>query len=231
MKAAILAGGAGTRLSPITQYIPKCLIPIDGRPFLDYVFAYLKKYGFSNVVLLLSEGDAHAFENQYGTGEGVGMNIEYSIGPRSGTAGALGEARKFLKSTFLVYYGDVLTDFNLKGMMAFHKRMRADCTLALSRSVPIEYGVGRVTKTGCVVYFEEKPVLEEYPVSMGIHIFEPLVLDYCKPGTDIAKDVIPQLIRDRLKVYGYCTRKRHHDLGSFKHLDEIKRMFEKGDFN
>lgn len=227
VKAAILAGGAGTRLSPITQFIPKCLIPIDGKPFLDYVFGYLKKHGIIDVVMLLSENDAKAFENEYGSGKEIGMKIEYSIGARCGTACALYDAKKFLDSTFLVYYGDVLTNLNLANMIAFHKRKRADCTLALSRSVPIDYGVGKVSKTGRLVYFEEKPVLREYPVSMGIHIFEPLVLKYCKSRGDIARDVIPRLIRDRLRIFGYCTQKRHHDLGSFKHLNEIKMMFEK----
>lgn len=227
MKAAILAGGAGTRLSPITQYIPKCLIPIAGKPFLNYVFEYLKKHGITNVVMLLSEDDANAFKNQYDDGKQVGMNVEYSVASRSGTAGALHDARRFLHSTFIVYYGDVLTNFNLTNMMVFHKRNRAHCTLALSQSVPIEYGIAKVSKTGRVTYFEEKPILNEYPVSMGVHIFEPLTLNYCKPGRDIARDVIPRLIEERLRVFGYCTKKRHHDLGSFKHLNEIKAMFEK----
>jgi NDP-sugar pyrophosphorylase family protein len=229
VKAAILAGGAGTRLSPITEFIPKCLIPIGGKPFLDYVFGYLKKHGIADVVMLVSENDAEVFKNEYGSGEKVGMNIEYSVGPRRGTACALYEAKRFLDLTFLVYYGDVLTDMNLANMIAFHKRKHADCTLAFSRSVPIDYGVAKVSKTGRVVYFEEKPVLKEYPVSMGIHIFEPLVLDYCKSREDIAHDVIPRIIRDRLRVFGYSTEKRHHDLGSFKHLNEIKAMFEKND--
>jgi mannose-1-phosphate guanylyltransferase/phosphomannomutase len=228
LKAAILAGGAGTRLSPITQFIPKCLIPINGRPFLNYVFEYLKKHGIAEVVLLLSPDDANVFENQYGNGELVGMNVSYSVGERRGTASALVDAKRFLDSTFILYYGDVLTNFNLRNMIGFHKRNHADCTLALSRSVPIDYGVGKVTKTGRVIYFEEKPVLKEYPVSMGIHVFEPRILNYCRSEEDIARDVIPRLIKERLRVFGYCTEKRHHDLGSFKHLNEIKAMFEKG---
>ena len=227
VKAAVLAGGAGSRLSPITQYVPKCLIPIGGKPFLNYVFGYLKKHGILDVVMLLSPNDANVFKNLYGSGKSVGMNIEYSIGRRCGTACALYDAKSFLRSTFLVYYGDVLTDLNLTNMIAFHKIKRADCTLALSRSVPIDYGVGKVSKTGRIVYFEEKPVLDEYPVSMGISIFEPIVLNYCRTREDIARDVIPKLIKRRLRVFGYCTKKRHHDLGSFKHLNEIKRMFEK----
>lgn len=155
------------------------------------------------------------------------MNISYSVGERHGTASALVDARRLLDSTFILYYGDVLTDFNLRNMIGFHKRKHADCTLALSRSVPIDYGVGRVTKAGRVVYFEEKPVLKEYPVSMGIHIFEPCILNYCRSAKDIARDVIPRLIKDQRRVFGYCTEKRHHDLGSFKHLIEIKAMFEK----
>ncbi len=226
LKAAILAGGAGTRLSPITNYIPKSLIPIGGKPFLAYVFTFLRRHGIKDIVMLVSPEDAEIYRNEYRSGEAVQMNVEYSIHPRKGTAQAVYDARKLLDSSFVVYYGDVLTDLNLTNMIRFHKSKKAHCTLALSRSVPIDYGVGKINRTGRVVYFEEKPVLKEYPVSMGIHIFEPIVLDYCISSQDIAREVIPQLIKKHLRVFGYSTNKRHHDLGSFKHLNEIKMMIE-----
>jgi len=100
----------------------------------------------------------------------------------------------------------------------------AACTLAMSTSVPIEYGVARVNGDGRVTYFEEKPVLKEYPVSMGIDVFEPEVLAYCKPNTDIAQHVIPDLLRDGKEVYAYVTRERHYDIGTFKSLEEVRQL-------
>ena len=78
-----------------------------------------------------------------------------------------------------------------------------------------------------MTYFEEKPVLKEYPVSMGIDIFEPEILWYCKPNTDIAQHVIPNLLQDGKGVYAYMTEKRHYDIGTFKSLEEVRQLAEK----
>src|SRR5208337_4734883 len=105
-------------------------------------------------------------------------------------------------------------------MVRRHMTKHATCTLAMSTSVPIEYGVARVKADGRVTFFEEKPVLKEYPVSMGINIFEQEVLAYCKPNTDIAKQVIPGLLKEGKSVYAYVSENRHYDIGTFKSLEE-----------
>ena len=79
---------------------------------------------------------------------------------------------------------------------------------------------------GRITYFEEKPVLKEYPVSIGIDVFERDVLSYCKPNTDIAQHVIPSLLRDGKGVYAYMTDKRHYDIGTFKSLEEVRQLIE-----
>jgi len=96
----------------------------------------------------------------------------------------------------------------------------------MSTAVPIEYGVGRVDTDGRVTFFEEKPVLKEYPVSMGIDVVEREVLSYCKPNTDIAQDVVPRLLGEGKPVYAYLTPKRHYDIGTFKNLEEARRLVE-----
>lgn len=227
MKAAILVGGAGTRLLPLTYYVPKCMIFIGGKPFLDYVIEYLIKNGINEIVLLVSNDDYEVFYNYYENGERFNIKISYSSGPRIGTAGALYLAKDLLNETFITYYGDVLTDFDLKSMIEFHKAKKSICTLALSKGVPIEYGIGKIDENGKLVYFEEKPILHEYPVSMGIYVMEPKVIDFCKPNLDIASDIIPTLIKNGLPVYGYITEKPHYDIGTFKHLDMVKRIIEK----
>jgi NDP-sugar pyrophosphorylase family protein len=122
----------------------------------------------------------------------------------------------------LVYYGDVLTNFDLDAMIRFHDAKRAVCTIAMSTSVPMDYGIAKVTQDGRVTYFEEKPVLREYPVSMGILLFEKDVLAYCKPNTDVSHDVIPKLLDEHKSVYAYLTAKRHYDIGTFKALEEVR---------
>lgn len=224
MKAFILAGGAGTRLSPLTTYIPKGMIPIQGKPFIDYVVSYLAGHGIRNIIMLLSDEDSEVYRNHLDDGSKFGVNIGYSISPRAGTANALRDASNHIDSTFLVYYGDVLTTLDLTDMIRFHKEKKATCTVALSTGVRIDYGVGRIDKEGRIEYFEEKPVLKEYPVSIGVCLCEPEVLKYATSGSDIAANVIPALVAKGERVYGYLTPETHYDIGSFKQLDEVKKV-------
>jgi mannose-1-phosphate guanylyltransferase len=226
LKAAVLAGGAGTRLYPITAYVPKALLPIGNRYVIEYIIQYLKHNGIDEIVMLVSEGEFELIRNQLGDGGRYQVKVEYSVAGRVGTAGALGEAKHLLGD-----YGDVLTEMNLREMIQFHLEKRSVCTLALSSSVPIEYGVAQVGADGRITYFEEKPVLKEYPVSMGIQVLESEVLTYCKPHTDFAHDIIPRLLADRKAVYAYLTEKRHYDIGTFKSLEEVRSLIsQRGTF-
>src|SRR5260370_4652164 len=222
MKAFVLAGGGGTRLSPLTSYVPKGMIPIGGKPFIDYVVSYLSKHGIKNIMMLLSDADSEVFRNHLDDGSKVGVDIGYRSTPRMGTDAALKEASAHVDGTFVIYYGDVLTDLDLSEMIRYHKSKGAVCTLALSTGVKIDYGVGRVDHDGRIEYFAEKPILPEYPVSIGVYVCEPGFLPYLSAGNDLAADVLPQLIAKKEKVYGFLTKERHYDIGSFKQLDEPK---------
>jgi NDP-sugar pyrophosphorylase family protein len=227
LKAAILAGGAGTRLYPITAYVPKALIPIGNRYVIEYIIDYLKHHGVKDIVMLLSESEFELVRNHLGDGSRFGVGVEYSVAERIGTAGALGAAADLLGERFVLYYGDVLTDMDLKAMIDFHIDKKAACTLALSTNVPVEYGLARVGNGGEVTYFEEKPVLKEYPVSMGIDVVEPEVLSYCKPMTDFAQRVVPSLLEAKKPVFAYLTEKRHYDIGTFRSLEEVRELVER----
>jgi NDP-sugar pyrophosphorylase family protein len=226
LKAFVLAGGAGTRLSPLTSYVPKGMIPIAGKPFIDYVISYLASHGIRNIIMLLSDEDSEVYRNHLDDGSKYGVNIGYSISPRAGTSNALKEASSHIDGTFLLYYGDVLTSLDLTDMIRFHKEKKAICTVALSTGVRIDYGVGRVDKDNRIEYFEEKPILKEYPVAMGICVCEPVFLKYCSSGSDIAANVIPALVAKGERVFGYLTPEPHHDIGSFKQLDEVKKILK-----
>ena len=226
MKAAILAGGAGTRLAPLTAYLPKALIPIGNRYVIEYIIDYLKQSEINEIVMLVSNNEIELLRNHLENGLRFGVHIEYSVAERIGTAGALAAAENLLGDRFIVYYGDVLTNLDLRTMMNLHESKKAVCTLAMSTAVPIEYGVARVESDGRVTYFEEKPILKEYPVSMGVDIFEREVLSYCQPNTDIAQHVIPNLLREGKPVYAYMSEERHYDIGTFKSLEEVRQRIE-----
>jgi mannose-1-phosphate guanylyltransferase/phosphomannomutase len=227
LKAAILAGGAGTRLYPITAYVPKSLIPIGSRYVIEYILDYLKRYEILDIVMLISENESELLRNHLGDGRRFGVRIEHSVAERLGTAGAVSVAAPLLGDRFLLYYGDVLTDMNLADMIHFHETKRAVCTVAMSTSVPMDYGIAKVADDGQITYFEEKPVLKEYPVSMGILILEKEAVRYCRPNTDISHDVLPQLLKEGKPVFAYLSEKRHYDIGTFKALEEVRALFER----
>lgn len=226
MRAAILAGGAGTRLYPITTYVPKALIPIGSRYVIEHIINYLKGHGITEIVMLISQSENDLLRNHLGDGSRYGVRIEYSVEERLGTAGALGAAAKLLGDRFVVYYGDVLTDMDLRTMIQYHIEKKSACTIAMSSSVPMDYGVAQVADDGRITSFQEKPVIKEYPVSMGILVCEKDILPYCKAGTDISQQVLPELLRDGEPVFAYLTQKRHYDIGTFKSLEEVRALAE-----
>ena len=226
LKAAVLVGGAGTRLSPVTTYVPKAMIPLGGKLVIDHVLEFLARYGVNDLLILSSTSDYPVIRNYLGNGANRRLNIEYDVQDRVGTAGALGAAASYLSATFLIYYGDVLVDFDLPSAVDFHRKHEAELTIILSKSVPIDYGVARLSEDGRVTFFKEKPILPEYPISTGIFIAQASVLRYCLPGTDLSKDVIPRLLQDSLPVYGFTIDARHYDIGTFKALEEVRELLK-----
>lgn len=231
MKAAILAGGAGTRLLPLTAYVPKQMIPLGGKLVIDYVIQYLTGHGIKEIVMLTSHEDYKIFQNYLGNGERHGVRIAYSVDNRVGTAGALHSARDQFDDTFVVYYGDVLLELDLSEMIEFHRERKSMLTIALSTAVPIDYGVATVESDSRVKQFTEKPILKEYPVSMGLFVAEPEVLEYCKLNSDLSADTIPALLQAGRPVFGYVTTRRHYDIGTFRNLEEIRALVEQGKLN
>src|SRR2546428_2735552 len=112
-------------------------------------------------------------------------------------------------------------------MVRFHEEKGALCTLALSRGVRLDYGVGKLDGEGRLQHFEEKPILSEYPVSIGIYACQPRFLSYCRVGSDLAADILPHLISKGERVYGYVTDQPHHDIGSFKQLNRPRNSWQR----
>ena len=79
MKAAILAGGAGTRLYPITTYVPKTLLPLGNRYVIEYVIDYLKRHGITEIVMLVSGSEFELVRNHLGDGARYGIKVQYSV--------------------------------------------------------------------------------------------------------------------------------------------------------
>ncbi len=177
MRAVILAGGKGVRLAPLTQVIPKPLVPLGGKPILEIVLNQLRSQGFRHITLAVGYM-ADLIQAYFGDGSKVGLQLDYSFEAQPlGTAGPLALIDG-LDETFLVMNADVLTDLNFQDLLDFHQQAGGIATVgAYNRQVTIDLGV--IIKDGDtrIQDYVEKPSYH-YLVSMGIYVFEPAILDY-----------------------------------------------------
>lgn len=209
-KAMILAAGEGTRLRPLTLDRPKPMLPVAGRPLLEHTLNWLRRYGISEVAINLHYRP-EAIRDAFGDGQGLGLTITYSYEPiMRGTAGALQPLRAFLNETFVIVYGDVLTDLDLGALIAFH-RARSDAwmTLSLYRvSNPTEKGIVALDETGRIVRFVEKPAPDQVfsdLANAGVIIAEPAILDFipAEGFDDIGHHLLPRLLTAGVPIYGW----------------------------
>lgn len=204
MKAVILAGGKGTRLAPYTTVFPKPLVPLGQRPILDIIIQQLAYYGFKDIVLTvgyLAELIEAYFKNSNSRLPKINITYTKELKP-TGTAGSLGLIQG-LDGTFLVMNGDILTSMNYMKLVDYHKEKGGILTVGMhNKRVKIDLGVIEADKDGILTGYVEKPE-KIYPVSMGIYIYEPAVLNYIEPGEYLDfPDLVLRLIENGEKVVG-----------------------------
>ncbi|NLC12013.1 MAG: NTP transferase domain-containing protein [Firmicutes bacterium] len=210
MKAVIMAGGEGTRLRPLTCDRPKPMVPILGRPMMEYIVKLLVKHHFSEIAVTL-QYLPDSIMDFFGSGESYGVSFRYYVEEEPlGTAGSVKNASSFLDDTFLVISGDCLTDIDLTKALKFHREKKAVATIVLTPvENPLEYGVVMAEPKGRIIRFLEKPGWGEVfsdTVNTGIYILEPQVLNYIKQGVkfDFSKDLFPLLLEKGEPLYA-CT--------------------------
>lgn len=216
MKAMILAAGHNRRLRGLKNNTSKVLLPVEKRSLLAHNLALLRKYGFKSVVINL-----HA-QKECIKDEIISINsslqVHYSCEDRiKGTAGALAHARKMIaRYHCLVLYGDNLTDFNLKEMIAFHRRKKSDLTVGVfdpGRTKWSGIGAGQIqlVDDGRVIAMTEKrgsrKVKSGDYVNAGVLIVSPRAMDAIPRHVeyDFSRDLIPKLLKMNNRVYGYAS--------------------------
>ena len=208
MKAVVLAGGEGTRLKPLTYKRPKPLMPVAGRPCIDYVLRSLASSGFHEIIVTTAYL-SDALIKSIGDGFDYNASILYSFEENpAGTAGAVRRVANFIDDTFVVAMGDILCDVDFKALHDFHKRKGGVVTIDLTEvEDPVEYGIVGLDANGRIARFKEKPKKEEAfsnLVNAGIYVLEPEVLEFIPPDQkfDFAKDLFPKLLSKGIPLYG-----------------------------
>ncbi len=218
-----MAGGFGTRLRPLTNNLPKPMVPVANRPVMEYIVNLLRESGIRDLYSLLFF-HPEAIEGYFGDGSAFGVRMRY-IGAIDdyGTAGSVGNTRGIMDSTFLVISGDILLDFDLSLPIRFHREKGAMATIVLTRVLnPLPYGIVITNKEGRILRFLEKPTWGEVfsdTINTGIYILEPSVFEYIPEGRefDFSKDLFPLLLREDKPLYGYVADGYWKDIGG---LDE-----------
>lgn len=198
MKAFLLAAGLGTRLRPLTENTPKCLLPIRGRPLLSIWLELCVRAGIDSILINL-HAHTHSVRD-FLQGCDVPIHIEIAEEPLLlGSAGTLAANRSWVKCDreFFVLYGDVLTNVDLRTLYRYHQKSGKTATLALNRVPdPSRCGVVTLDATGTVTEFQEKP--ETPPSNLvfsGIMLANSELLDFLPDHVpaDLGYDVLPQL--------------------------------------
>ncbi|MGZ5291398.1 MAG: sugar phosphate nucleotidyltransferase [Actinomycetota bacterium] len=219
MKAVVLVGGEGTRLRPLTETIPKPLVPLMDRASLDHVLDHLARHGVHEVVLSSSylEETFHAFiQARHGDPAITWITETQPLG----TGGAIVNALDALGTDepFLALNGDILTDLDLTAMTAMHRDRSAAATISLTHVEDARpYGLVPVEPDGRVLGFREKPAeLVPGDVNAGTYVLTPSSLDAWEPGRNVSieREIFPSLIELGRPVYGYVSDAYWMDLGT-----------------
>jgi len=230
MRALLLAGGLGTRLRPVTDTVPKCLVPIAGRPLLDYWFDLLLPDAIERILVntnyLADQVRAHVAACRWR--DRVDLVHEADL---LGTGGTVLANRHWLEpGPCLVAHADNLTDFDAAGLARAHAARPDGCAitmLAFRTDVPQLCGILELDPTGTVRRFHEKVADPPGNLANGaVYIFEPEVIAHIaalgKPVVDLSTEVIPAFIGRIFAVehHGY-----HRDIGNVESLERANRDY------
>ena len=212
MRCFVLAGGAGSRLQPYTDILPKCLLPVHSKPCVRWIIEHLLEQGFNDIVICINKAYEELWKHEFRD-----LKLRFSVTEKPcGTAGEILAAAPYINGAFVLVYGDDLSFMNYKKLVKFHQsRKDAIGTLALTKKVPLEVGV--VTLDGNLVReLKEKPYLNVNAWT-GVACLEPEILNYLSVGADFARDVFPTVIKHGYKLYAYSEDVEWLDIGSITH--------------
>ena len=219
MKAIILAGGRGKRLRPITDYVPKPLIPIKNISIIEWQIKYLKKFGISEIIIC-SGYKTKMIEN-YLNNQKLGIKITFSVEDKPlGTGGAIKKAGKKIKDTsFLVINGDVITNIDLK------KLIKKNNTIA-SIQLKTKFGILQ-TDGNKIIKFDEKKEIENLWMNAGIYHLNKETLKELPTVGDIEKTLFPDYAKKEKLTTIKFTNSKWYSIDSFKDMEECSLVIKK----
>lgn len=233
MQLVILAGGKGTRLG-LTD-IPKPMCPIMGKPVLEYQIELAKKYGIKEIFLLTGYL-ANVIKDYFGDGSKWGVNIHYIVEKSPmGTAGCFHLLRGKLKKRFMVFYGDVVMDFDINSFISFDKKHNSFASILVHpNSHPYDSDLVEINNQSEVTAFLPKPhspnLVYKNLVNAAVYIFSQDILYFIKKNIpqDFGKDVLPLILKSGKKIFAYHSTEYIKDMGTPDRLIQISKDIKSG---
>lgn len=225
MQVAILAGGLATRLRPITETIPKAMVPINGKPFLEYQIDFLKKSGVTDLVLCVGHL-SEQIEQYFDDGHTRGVTIRYVRDGKTllGTAGALKRAEDQLEEVFFVMYGDSYLFLDFLDVYS-HFRKSQKLALMVVYKNDNKYDMSNVAvEDGLIARYDKKNSTGDLVyIDYGVLVFNKEVLKFIPEETVCPLEKIIHTLIQRKEIIAYETKKRFYEIGSHNGMDDFKR--------
>ncbi len=223
--AVILAGGSGLRMRPLTEDMPKCMIPLQGKPLIHWIINWLKCSGFKHIVM----GVAYRKEAiiNYLTENNQGLKIDFSEHTVEGETGEgfrLAISRFVKDENFLAMNGDEITNLSINRLADIHFKSNPVATIAVA---PMRSPFGVLKLEGDdIVGFQEKVLLENTLVSIGVYIFNHSILEHIPVTGSIERTVFPLLAQKRqLKACRLTSGESWLTINSVKELSVAEKEF------
>jgi NDP-sugar pyrophosphorylase family protein len=223
--AVILAGGAGMRMRPLTEDLPKCMIPLQGKPLIYWILNWLKSYGFKHIVIGVAYRKDAIINYLKENNQGLKIDFsEHTVEGETGEGFRLAISRFVKDANFLAMNGDEITNLDIKRLEREHLKNKPIATIAVS---PMRSPFGVLELEGDdIVGFHEKVLLENTLVSIGVYIFNQQILRYIPETGSIEKTVFPLLAKQRqLKANRLNLNESWLTINSVKELSIAEKEF------
>ena len=224
--ALILCGGLGTRLRPILGDYPKSMADVRGLPLLHILITQTQKWGFKKFILCIGY-QGHIIRQYFKENNAfAGLKILFSEEEKPlGTGGAVKNAEEKIESDlFLVMNGDTLSELNMKNFLDFHNKSDSDLTIALTtKEDKSDYGNVQLNNSKRILNFQEKKHHGSGHISMGIYLFNRLILDFIPKGRpySLEHDLFPSILD--MRCFGYISDATFMDIGTPKRYSRLQK--------
>jgi len=223
MQIVLLAGGLATRIKSITSDIPKSLIPIHGKVFLEWQFDLLKINGFNKIVICASHKSEMLREYISGRpNDGLDILLSYDGPHQLGTGGAIVNALPILEDTFCVMYGDSYLPIDFRKIEEYFLKSNLDSLMTIVSNVGgVETSNVHFERGIIKLYDKEFPVPEMEYIDFGLNFFKKRIFQNNTPGLPLDLSQIQKELSLRNLLSGYVVQERYYEVGSFQGIDDF----------